>query len=143
MRLFEREDHLEKIHGFCYDDGVIKALTDVCQCGKLCLMQAITEELKETEIREELIVYLDPDWYGLRSVKMSDQLEALIEPALRIGGMKRLFIDEIQSVEGFEEVVNEFLAEGGFSIFIAGSPAFRRACHQADGTLRRVRGSDA
>lgn len=124
MRLFEREDCLEKIRGFYHDDGVIKVLTGVRQCGKSCLMQTIAGELEETGIREDHIVYLDLDRYGFYSVKTPDQLEALIEPALEIGGMKYLFIDEVQNVEGFEEVVNEFRAEGGFSIFVTGSNSY-------------------
>lgn len=42
----------------------------------------------------------------------------------KIRGMKHLLIDEIQNVEGFEEVVNGFRAEGGFSIFITGSNSY-------------------
>lgn len=105
MRLFEREDYLEKIRGFYHDDGVIKVLTGVRRCGKSCLMQTIAEELRATGVREDHIIYLDLDRYGFRSVKTPDQLEALIEPALKTRGMKYLFIDEIQNVEGFEEVV--------------------------------------
>ena len=48
MRLFEREDYLEKIRGFYHDDGVIKVLTGVRRCGKSCLMQTIAEELRAT-----------------------------------------------------------------------------------------------
>lgn len=124
MRLFKREDYLKKIRGFYHDDGVIKVLTGVRRCGKSCLMQTIVEELKEAGIREDHIIYLDLDRYGFRSVKMPGQLEALIEPALKVDGMKYLFIDEVQNVEGFEEVVNEFRAEGGFSIFITGSNSY-------------------
>lgn len=87
-------------------------------------MQTIAEELRVTGVREDRIIYLDLDRYGFRSVKTPDQLEALIEPALKIGGMKYLFINEVQNVEGFEEVVNEFRAEGGFSIFITGSNSY-------------------
>ena len=124
MRLFKHKDCLEKIRGFYHDDGVIKVLTGVRQCGKSCLMQTIAGELEETGIREDHIIYLDLDRYGFYSVKTPDQLEALIEPALEIGGMKYLFIDEVQNVEGFEEVVNEFRAEGGFSIFVTGSNSY-------------------
>lgn len=87
-------------------------------------MQAIAEELRATRVREGHIIYLDLDRYGFRSVKTPDQLEALIEPALKTRGMKCHFIDEVQNVEGFEEVVNEFRAEGGFSIFITGSNSY-------------------
>lgn len=77
-------------------------------------------------VEEAHIIYLDLDLdrYGFRSVKTPDQLEALIEPALKIRSMKYLFIDEVQNVEGFEEVVNEFRAEGDFSIFITGSNSY-------------------
>lgn len=86
MRLFEREDYLEKIRGFYHDDGVVKALAGVRRCGKSCLMQTIAEEFKETGTREDHVIYLDR--YGFRSVRMPGQLEALIGPVLRIGDMK-------------------------------------------------------
>ena len=38
--------------------------------------------------------------------------------------MKYLFIDEIQNVEGFEEVINGFRSEGDYSIFITGSNSY-------------------
>lgn len=124
MRLFKREDYLEKIRGFYHDDGLIKVITGVRRCGKSCLMQTIAQELRDSGISEDRITFLDLDKYGFRSVKTPDQLEALIEPLLEISGMKYLFIDEIQNVEGFEEVVNEFRNEGGFSIFITGSNSY-------------------
>ena len=99
MRLFEREDYLEKIRGFYHDDGVIRVLTGVRRCGKSCLMQTIARELKETGTREDHIIYLDLDRYGFRLVKTTGQLEALIEPSLKIRGMKYLFIDEVQNVD--------------------------------------------
>ena len=124
MRLFRREDYLEKIRGFYHDDGVIKVLTGVRRCGKSCLMQSVVEELKSAGIRDDHIIYLDLDRYGFRSVKTPDQLESLVEPALGMPGMKYLFIDEVQNVNGFEEVVNEFRAEGNFSIFVTGSNSY-------------------
>ena len=124
MRLFKREDYLEKIRGFCHDDGVIKVLTGVHRCGKSCLMQCIVKELKAAGVDDDHIIYLALARYGFRSVKTPDQLEAPIESALKTDGMKYLFIDEVQKVEGFEEVVNEFRAEGGFSIFITGSNSY-------------------
>lgn len=124
MRLFKREDYLEKIRGFYHDDGVIKVLTGVHRCGKSCLMQCIVKELKAAGVDDDHIIYLALARYGFRSVKTPDQLEAQIESALKTDGMKYLFIDEVQNVEGFEEVVNEFRAEGGFPIFITGSNSY-------------------
>ena len=124
MRLFKREDYLKKIRGFYRDDETVKVITGVRRCGKSCLMKTITEEIKDGGVDNDHVIYLDLDRYGFRSVKTPDQLEALIEPALAIPGLKYLFVDEIQNVAGFEEVVNEFRSEGGFSIFITGSNSY-------------------
>ena len=124
MRLFPRENYLKKIRGFYHDAGMIKVITGVRRCGKSCLMQCIAEELRAEGVDDEHIVFFDLDRYGNRSVKAPEQLEALIEPLLAISGTKYLFIDEVQNVEGFEDVLNGFRTEGGFSIFITGSNSY-------------------
>ena len=124
MRLFPRENYLKKIRGFYHDNGMIKVITGVRRCGKSCLMQCIAEELRAEGVDDEHIVFFDLDRYGYRSVKAPEQLEALIEPLLAVSGMKYLFIDEVQNVEGFEDVLNGFRTEGGFSIFITGSNSY-------------------
>lgn len=124
MRLFPRENYLKKIRGFYHDVGMIKVITGVRRCGKSCLMQCIAEELRTEGVDDEHIVFFDLDRYGYRSVKAPEQLEALIEPLLAISGTKYLFIDEVQNVESFEDVLNGFRTEGGFSIFITGSNSY-------------------
>ena len=124
MRLFPREKYLKKIRGFYHDDGMIKVITGVRRCGKSCLMQCIAEELRAEGVDDGHIVFFDLDRYGYRSVKAPKQLEALIEPLLAVSGTKYLFIDEVQNVEGFEDVLNGFRTEGGFSIFITGSNSY-------------------
>lgn len=124
MRLFPRENYLKKIRGFYHDDGMIKVITGVRRCGKSCLMQCIAEELRAEGVDDERIVFFDLDRYGYRSVKAPEQLEALVEPLLAVSGTKYLFIDEVQNVDGFEDVLNGFRTEGGFSIFITGSNSY-------------------
>ena len=124
MRLFPRENYLKKIRGFYHDDGMIKVITGVRRCGKSCLMQCIAEELRAEGVDDEHIVFFDLDRYGYRSVKTPGQLEVLVEPLLAISGTKYLFIDEVQNVEDFEDVLNGFRTEGGFSIFITGSNSY-------------------
>ena len=124
MRLFPRENYLKKIRGFYHDAGMIKVITGVRRCGKSCLMQCIAEELRAEGVDDEHIVFFDLDRYGYRSVKAPEQLEDLIRPLLAISGTKYLFIDEVQNVDGFEDVLNGLRTEGGFSIFITGSNSY-------------------
>ncbi len=123
MKLYRREQYLRKIRPF-YDADLIKVITGVRRCGKSCLMECIAGELRERGVAEKDIVYLNLDKRGYRSIKTPDQLEAAIEACLADAGFKYLFIDEIQNVTGFEEVVNGFNTDGGFSIFITGSNSY-------------------
>lgn len=124
MRLYKRERYLSKMRAFFHDDDLIKVITGIRRCGKSSLMQTIAEELKEGGVAENNIIYIDLDKRGYKSIRNAEQLDALIESATQAKGMKYLFIDEIQNVEGFEEVINGFRSEGDYSIFITGSNSY-------------------
>jgi len=59
-----------------------------------------------------------------RKIKTADQLEALVDSLSDAKGTKYLFIDEIQNVKNFEEVVNAYRESGEYSIFITGSNSY-------------------
>lgn len=124
MKLYRREDYLQKIRGFYHDTGIIKVITGVRRCGKSCLMETISLELKENGVRDENIIYLNLDKRGFRKIKSADQLDALIEERSAAEGTKYLFIDEIQNVNDFEEVINGYREEEEYSIFITGSNSY-------------------
>ena len=124
MKLYRREDYLQKIRGFYHDTGIIKVITGVRRCGKSCLMETISLELKENGVRDENIIYLNLDKRGFRKIKTADQLDALIEERSAAEGTKYLFIDEIQNVNDFEEVINGYREEEEYSIFITGSNSY-------------------
>lgn len=123
MKLYHREQYLKKIRPF-YDDDLIKVITGIRRCGKSCLMATIVEELRDRGVEDKDIIYLDLDKRGNRSIKMPDQLEDKIESLLADDDFKYLFIDEVQNVRGYEEVVNAYNSDGGFSIFITGSNSY-------------------
>ena len=124
MILYKREKYLSKMRAFFHDDDLIKVITGIRRCGKSSLMQTIAEELKGDGVAESNIIYIDLDKRGYKSIRSAEQLDALIECATQAKGMKYLFIDEIQNVEGFEEVINGFRSEGDYSIFITGSNSY-------------------
>ena len=123
MKLYHREQYLKKIRPF-YDDDLIKVITGIRRCGKSCLMATIAEELRNRGVEDKDIIYLDLDKRGNRSIKTPEQLEEKIESLLADNGFKYLFIDEVQNVRDYEEVVNAYNSDGGFSIFITGSSSY-------------------
>ena len=124
MKLFVRENYLSKIRGFYHAEDIIKVITGVRRCGKSSLMSTIADELILSGIPEENIIIIDLDKRGYKNIKTAESLENLIENKGSAKGTKYLFIDEIQNVEGFEEVINGFRTDGGWSIFITGSNSY-------------------
>lgn len=122
--LFKREKYLKKIRPFYYADDIIKVITGVRRSGKSSLMEMIVDEIKESGIEDDNIIYIDLDKRENRKIKTPDQLEALIESKIKKEGLKFLFLDEVQNVTGFVEVLNGFRTDGGFSIFITGSNSY-------------------
>ena len=49
------------MRGFYHDDGMIKVITGVRRCGKSCLMQSIADELVESVVASDHIIYIDLD----------------------------------------------------------------------------------
>ncbi len=124
MKLYIRENYLKKIRGFYHADDIIKVITGVRRCGKSSLMQTIADELKASGVPKENILFIDLDLRGNRGVRTAEQLETLILEKEPADGLKYLFVDEIQNVAGFEEVINGLRTDGGWSIFITGSNSY-------------------
>ncbi len=122
--MFKREKYLKKIRPFYHADDLIKVITGVRRCGKSSLMQMIAKELVDSGIASDAILYIDLDRRENRKIKTPDLLEQLIDSKIQSSGFHYLFIDEVQNVSGFEEVINGYRTDGGFSIFITGSNSY-------------------
>lgn len=123
-KIYRREEYLKKIRGFYHESDIIKVITGVRRCGKSSLMEVIIEELIESGITQENIIKIDLDSRKYRKIKTDDQLESIIEDLSVTSEKKYVFIDEIQNIKNFEEVINAFRGEEDYSIFITGSNSY-------------------
>ena len=124
-KLYYREKYLEELRGFYDDVDMIKVITGVRRCGKSSLMEMVCAEIIEKGADPENIIYIHLDRRPYKMVKTTDRLEEIIdEKSEGIGGIKYLFIDEIQNVKNFEETVNAYREEGEYSIFLTGSNSY-------------------
>ncbi|KXB63971.1 ATP-binding protein [Olsenella sp. DNF00959] len=122
--IYRRELYLSRIRPFVKHADLIKVITGVRRCGKSTVMRMVADELAEQGVPERNLVFLDLDSRGYRKVRTADALDELIERVSAPEGMTYLFIDEVQNVEGFEEVLNAWRGEGTHSIFITGSNSY-------------------
>lgn len=124
MNLYKREEYLKRIRGFYHDTEIIKVISGVRRCGKSSLMLTIKQELLDSGISEENCIFIDLDSRKYNKIKTDQDLEDLLESYSNIRDTKYIFIDEIQNIKNFEEVINAFRTDGEYSIFITGSNSY-------------------
>jgi len=131
--MIKREKYLSKIRGF-YNSELIKIITGVRRCGKSVLLKQIIDELKESGIKEDHIIYLnleDVEYLDMLNVK---SLNKYIKAYIKDGNKYYLFFDEIQNIPEFELAINSFRSTLNVSIFVTGSNGkllSRRTCNSS------------
>lgn len=120
--IFMREDYLNKIRGFYHTD-IIKVITGIRRCGKSFFLLSVIKDLINIGVSENNIININLDKRGFKNIKTADKLETVIDGYINDNDRKYIFIDEIQNVKGFEEVINAY-REDGHSIFITGSNSY-------------------
>ena len=115
-----RERYLSKIRPF-YDQDLIKVIMGIRRCGKSVLLLQIIDELKEKEIEEKQIIYINFENEDYSFIKNDIDLHNFIKEKITNKEKYYLFFDEIQNVKDWEKAINSFKASKNVSIFITGS----------------------
>ena len=119
--MLKREMYLSRIRGF-YDSDLVKILVGIRRCGKSVILKQIMNELKEKGIDEEHIIYVNFELIEFEELQDYKKLNRYIKEKIVDDNKYYVFLDEIQKVEKFEEVVNSLRASiDNLSIFITGS----------------------
>ena len=124
MEFYPREYYLKKIRPFYHDHELIKVLTGIRRCGKSTILNLIKKELASAGIQKEQIIDINLDKRGFKSIRTPEALERKIDELSAGKNFYYLFVDEIQNVDGFEEIINVYREEGNYSIFITGSNSY-------------------
>ena len=119
--MLKREMYLSRIRGF-YDSDLVKILVGIRRCGKSVILKQIMEELKERGIDREHIIYVNFEFIEYEDLQDYKKLNEYIKEKIIDTKKYYVFLDEIQKVNKFEEVVNSLRASiENISIFITGS----------------------
>ena len=102
-KIYKRENYLNKIRGF-YNDKIIKVITGIRRSGKSYLLKSIISELKEQGILDKDIIYIPLDKKEYLDVDNAIKLMNLIDGFISDKDFKYLFLDEVQNVDGINNV---------------------------------------
>lgn len=119
--MLKREIYLSRIRGF-YDSDLVKILVGIRRCGKSVILKQIMNELKEKGVDNEHIIYVNFELIEYEDLQDYKELNKYIKEKIVDEKKYYVFLDEIQKVGKFEEVVNSLRASiENISIFITGS----------------------
>ena len=116
----KRELYLEQIRPY-YDSDIIKVITGVRRSGKSVLLETIRNELIQSGISGDRIIYINLEDLDYEYIKNASDLNKEIKNRIAGNDKYYIFLDEIQHVEGFEKALASFRATLNTSIFVTGS----------------------
>ena len=104
--MLKREKYLSKMRDF-YDKDLIKVITGIRRSGKSVLLRQIIDEVKETGIRDDHIIYIN--FEDIKNNMIDDYLKLndFITSKIVDNDKYYLFFDEIQLIEKWEIDVND------------------------------------
>ena len=104
------------------DKNLIKVLTGVRRCGKTVLLSQIQDYLIKNGRNREQIVYISLESKKNKKYKDGDVLyDYLLSTCEKINAKAYIFLDEVQMVDKWEEVVSSLLVDLDCDIYITGS----------------------
>jgi uncharacterized protein len=115
-----RASYLDQIKPYMHT-SLIKILIGVRRSGKSTLLKQIIDELKNENIKEDQIIYLNFEDYEIKDYKDDRLLYEYLLSKLSENKKTYIFLDEIQEVAHFEKVVNSLNATKNVDMYLTGS----------------------
>ena len=117
----KRQKYLDKLISQ-KDKDLVKVITGIRRCGKSVLLSEIYYDyLLSVGIRRENIIKINLETKGAAHLRHADALYRFVVSQMENEDRYYIFIDEIQMVEDFEDVVNGLRADYNTDLYITGS----------------------
>lgn len=123
MKLIQREQYLAKLRAL-RDKAIIKVITGVRRCGKSTLMQLFQKELLQSGVSEKQIISINFEDYDFVELRNAKALYQYVVARLVEGAPNYVFLDEIQHVDNYADVVDALFVKENVDLYITGSNAY-------------------
>ena len=118
-KTIKREEYLERLRNLKHKK-LIKILTGIRRCGKSTVLEMFKNELLKNGVDENQIIFINFEDYENKSLRNPDVLYNHIKKLLT-SKMNYIFLDEIQRVENFPEVVDSLYIKDNVDLYLTGS----------------------
>lgn len=121
--MFQRPAYLQRLIDF-KDTDFIKVITGVRRSGKSVLLLLFKEYLKQENIPDDHIIYMNFESFEYQTITTEEKLREKLHEKLPKDGEKiYLLLDEVQVVDGWQRVINGVRVSFNSDIVITGSNA--------------------
>lgn len=114
-----RKEYLERLRNLKHKK-LIKIVTGIRRCGKSTVLEMFRDELLKSSVRKNQIIFLNFEDYDNKHLLNPDELYSYIKQRLS-SDMNYIFLDEIQRVENFPEIVDSLYIKKNVDIYMTGS----------------------
>ena len=114
-----REEYLERLRNLKHKK-LIKIVTGIRRCGKSTVLEMFRDELLDNGVEENQIIFINFEDYENKSLRNPESLYDYIKQRLT-SKMNYIFLDEIQRVEDFPEVVDSLYIKDNVDLYLTGS----------------------
>jgi hypothetical protein len=121
MKLFERPYYTDRIKPFI-DKRLIKVLTGQRRVGKSYILLQLMQNIR-IEHPDSKIIYINKEQEQFRFIQTEVDFFTYLNQEIDPNRSNYLFVDEIQDITGWENVLRSLLAEERCDIFCTGSNA--------------------
>lgn len=122
MDLIKRNDYVQWLNSY-RDKQVIKVVTGLRRVGKSKIFELYIDELKKNGVSGEQIILINFEEMENAQLREKTALYQYIISKAHPDKMLYVFLDEIQVVHEFEEVVDSLFVKPNIDVYITGSNA--------------------
>lgn len=121
MKIIARQQYIEHIRNYL-GKGLILALTGQRRVGKSYILRQLAAEIKAKDA-EANIIYINKEKTEFDKIRNAEDLADYLSGKLTADRDNYLFIDEVQDIDGFENVLRSLNADKECQIVVTGSNA--------------------
>lgn len=122
MGLIARDFYVNWLESY-KDKKIVKVITGIRRVGKSTIFDLYIDRLMQSGIKREQIVKINFEEMENAFLRDKNVLHSFITEKRVAGKNLYVFLDEVQRVDGFEEVVDSLFVKDGIDVYITGSNA--------------------
>ena len=119
--IIPRPNYLENLQRHRGVPDLVKMVTGVRRCGKSTILKMYQETLRGEGIREEQILAIDFEDFANKQLLSGERLHKFVEERTINNKQNFVFLDEIQLVSEFGEVINSLRMRPNIDLYVTGS----------------------